>query len=108
MWLMSETLLTSQLDRVSMLVSSSSMMLDADPILSFLSSKLIFFFSSIGDGGMKVTSLCSMGLIVTVIRGCGLCRLKLLIVLKELRLRQVSGIFVSTEFSVDAALLKKG
>ena len=69
---MSDTLLTLQLDKPSMLMSSSSM-LDEDPMLDFLSSKHVFFLSSIGDGGMKVPSSCSKGLMVTVISGWGLC-----------------------------------
>ena len=68
---MSETLLTLKLDKPNMLMSSSSKP-DEEPILNFISSKQVFLLSSIGEGGMKVTSSCSRGLMVTVISGCGL------------------------------------
>jgi hypothetical protein len=46
-------------------------MLEDDPMLDFLSRHL-FLFSSMGEGGMKVTSFFSKGLMVTVINGWGL------------------------------------
>ena len=72
MVLMSDTLLMLHLDRLSIFMSSSSVKLEEDPMLDFL-SKHVFLFSSNGDGGMKVTSFFSRGLMVTVISGCGLC-----------------------------------
>ena len=69
--LMSETLLMLQLDRPSIFMSSSSAMLEEDPMLDFLSRHL-FLFSSMGEEGMNVTSFFSKGLMVTVINGWGL------------------------------------
>ena len=89
-----------------MLVSSSSQMLDADPMLSDLPPKLVFRVSSIGDGGMKVTSFFSKGLMVTVIIGFALCGLTLPFVMQELKLSEGSGMLFLREFSFVVARLK--
>ena len=96
MWLMSETLLTLQLDKPNKLMLSSSRP-DEEPMLDFLSSKQVFLLSSIGEGGMKVTSSCSRGLMVTVISGCGLCGHKMPF---------FSSFFIGILVSIEVATLK--
>ena len=82
---MSDTLLMLCVDRLNIFASSSSVMLDEDPILDFL-SKQVFLDSSMGEGGMKVTSSFSRGLMVTVMIGwVGEGRILIGILLLDLR-----------------------